>query len=326
MSTDGLKQAGKYLRWAKERQDVHCDEVAGHVRDFLATQLRPGEFYSTEEAKELLGELEGSLRDAVRQEIRHVQLVAANLARKLVDGAKDAGATVEVDTVGLEDEAAINELKWEEQASSDAPPAVGLPAAASKDPPPRVADPDVSRRVAELTAQLDRARLEETNTREALERARRDAAALREQIEHERQARRAVDNTRPGGLPPLGGALPPVRGAAQGGGEEEGSLVLLERVAKLERTNEELGRKLVAARAEASKARADAEQAEQKVQGANFTAARTAGRAERSAEARVQDSKQFQQLKQLMQKKSQEVIELRKRLQKYEPDIVPTAD
>ncbi len=40
----------------------------------------------------------------------------------------------------------------------------------------------------------------------------------------------------------------------------------------------------------------------------------------------VQETKQFVQLKQMMQAKSQEVVALRKRLERYEPQNVPTAD
>ena len=40
----------------------------------------------------------------------------------------------------------------------------------------------------------------------------------------------------------------------------------------------------------------------------------------------AQESKQFLQLKQMMQAKSQEVVALRKRLERYEPHNVPTAD
>ncbi|KAG2492610.1 hypothetical protein HYH03_009026 [Edaphochlamys debaryana] len=41
---------------------------------------------------------------------------------------------------------------------------------------------------------------------------------------------------------------------------------------------------------------------------------------------KLQDSKQFQQMKAMMQAKAQEVAQLRKRLERYEPQNVPSAD
>ena len=38
------------------------------------------------------------------------------------------------------------------------------------------------------------------------------------------------------------------------------------------------------------------------------------------------ESKQFQQLKKMMQLKSEQVVDLRKRLSRYEPQSIPSAD
>lgn len=43
-------------------------------------------------------------------------------------------------------------------------------------------------------------------------------------------------------------------------------------------------------------------------------------------EGKLQESTQFQQLRKLMQAKSAEVVELRKKLAKYEPQSIPSAD
>lgn len=51
-----------------------------------------------------------------------------------------------------------------------------------------------------------------------------------------------------------------------------------------------------------------------------------AKRAEAALSDKIQDSKQWQQMKKLMQQKSQEVAALRKRLGKYEPQEIPAAD
>ncbi len=44
------------------------------------------------------------------------------------------------------------------------------------------------------------------------------------------------------------------------------------------------------------------------------------------SEAHIMNSKQFQQMKKMMQQKSAEVVDLRKRLHRYEPQSVPNAD
>lgn len=43
-------------------------------------------------------------------------------------------------------------------------------------------------------------------------------------------------------------------------------------------------------------------------------------------EGKLMESKQFQQLKKMMQQKSEQVVDLRKRLSRYEPQSVPSAD
>lgn len=48
--------------------------------------------------------------------------------------------------------------------------------------------------------------------------------------------------------------------------------------------------------------------------------------AEQALAGKVQDSKQWQQMKQMMQQKSREVVELRRRLTKYEPEEISSAD
>lgn len=48
--------------------------------------------------------------------------------------------------------------------------------------------------------------------------------------------------------------------------------------------------------------------------------------AEQALTGKVQASKQWQQMKQLMQQKSQEVVELRKKLATYEPEDVASED
>lgn len=43
-------------------------------------------------------------------------------------------------------------------------------------------------------------------------------------------------------------------------------------------------------------------------------------------DGKLSDLPQFQQMRRLMQAKSQEVVDLRKRLARYEPDACPSAD
>ncbi len=47
---------------------------------------------------------------------------------------------------------------------------------------------------------------------------------------------------------------------------------------------------------------------------------------EEALNGKLQESKQFLQMKQMMQTKSQEVVTLRKKLEKYEPQNVPSSD
>ncbi|GLC50648.1 hypothetical protein PLESTB_000403000 [Pleodorina starrii] len=322
LSEDGELQVQSYLRFAKLKRDQHVREVISTISDFKSEHIRQGEMYSYKELSQIFQDLEQETKQLIDKEIQNAYHTNALLVKILLSQAQAQGADLAVDTNALENELLLKQISSSEATALSRPASdflrrnsklgrLGTVATVATQDPALVKERDNLK--VELAAVQERmAKLQEETTK-----VMRDRTALNNQLNSLKDELASKD-----------------KALAASVGDKDAS------VSKLQKEMEQLsasaaGRsQLTAAEVEQLKKQAgglgskvaalmDELQAAKNQLTLKDKDLRAAGEA---LNGKLQESKQFLQMKQMMQTKSQEAAALRKRLEKYEPQNVPSAD
>ncbi|XRB12450.1 leucine zipper transcription factor-like protein 1 [Pseudoscourfieldia marina] len=319
MSPEDTAQLHGFLRFAKIKRDQHLKEVQLAFQDVVDFKLEE-DIYNKDDVARLLQDLKEELKDLMEKEVTNFSHTAALLLRECLEQAAAQNVSLRADTNRLENEAFLNEIATSETDALKATPtarggqlnSLEMAADARRAAEERDAARRDSTRLQEqfqklqtsttealdersaLRGEVDSLKAELRAAREEAEKARRDAAAASQAAAASRQesARERTDGE--------------LRRREQ---EDESRLALVEaEKAKFDEQLKKYKRKVKELNAELEKKKSEAVAASSE------------------SDARVSESRQFQQMKRLMAQKSQQLMEVRKRLAKYEPDDAPTMD
>mmetsp|Transcript_19308 Transcript_19308/g.33336 ORF Transcript_19308/g.33336 Transcript_19308/m.33336 type:complete len:327 (-) Transcript_19308:235-1215(-) len=315
-------QVQAYLRFAKLKRDQHVRETLSVIRDFKSEKLSPGEMYNFKDLMALFVEMELEVQQLVDKEIQHAYHTNALLMKILLSQAQAGGLELYVDTNQLE-----NELLLRAVAKSES---VALARPAS-DFARRNAQLSKLGSVATITVQDGVAAKEVARLKAELATATERLVKLQEQTSATLRGRSAAS----GDVQVLNDLLVAKEAELQAAlAGRDGALSQLQNEFQMLSTQ-------ASGAASSSQQNHSATQKQLAEQQEQFARERdAAGRVshaleEQDAEVRqlkailegkLQDAPQVKQLRQLMQAKSNEVVDLRRRLIKYEPQSVPSAD
>nr|BCL66246.1 hypothetical protein [Volvox reticuliferus] len=322
LSEDDELQVQAYLRFAKLKRDQHVREVISTISDFRSEHIRQGEMYSYKDLSQIFQELEQEAKQLIDREIQNAYHTNALLVKILLSQAQAQGVNLFVDTHALENELLLKQISASE--------VTALSRSAS----------DFLRRnitlgklgtVATVTTQ-DLALIKQRDGLKAeLAVAQERLIKLQEETTSMMRDRTALNNQ----INRLKDEL-----AAK---NEALASVLGDKDASVSKLLKEMNQLAATAKSESELTAAEVEQLKKEAGGLGFKVSalmedlqarrnqvafkdkelRAAGEA---LNGKLQESKQFLQMKQMMQAKSQEAAVLRKRLEKYEPQNVPSAD
>ncbi|GLI62895.1 hypothetical protein VaNZ11_005715 [Volvox africanus] len=322
LSEDGELQVQAYLRFAKLKRDQHVREVISTVSDFRSEHIRQGELYSYKDLSQIFQELGQEAKQLIDKEIQNAYHTNALLVKILLSQAQAQGVDLFVDTHALENELLLKQISASEatalaRSASDflqrniTLGKLGTVATVTTQDPALIKERDALK--AELVLVQERLiKLQEETTVMM-----RDRTALNNQINRLKDELATKDKE-------LASVL----------GDKDASVSkLLKEMEQISATTANMS-ELTAAEVEQLKKQAGGLGVKLSALMEDLKAARNqvalkdkelraAGEA---LNGKLQESKQFLQMKQMMQAKSQEVAMLRKRLEKYEPQNVPSAD
>jgi len=332
-----------YLRFCRQGRAARVDGVLQAVSDSALGRVSTVDFFSGEEVKEKVKALRALLADTLDKEIQHVELVAANIL---------SGASLSVAQAPQR----ISELRSLELAGTKTG---GGQVVYDLSSATQSLGPRGDHLVESSTRSPRKKDQGERQLREENEILSRRVRSLEEQIKTERHARETSATTTMMMMsPPLpasragagpgadrfslgslsqelgGGSAKKTRGSPAlhlDDDDDDGDqhLVLINQMNQLRKKNADLEASLVKAKKEIKQAREvtkslqdHQEQLAHELDRERFNEARRAGK----DDLRVQETKQYQQMRDMLNKKSREVVDLRRRLQQYEKDDAPTMD
>jgi len=334
-------QIQAYLKFFSSKRDVSVSEIDGMFSDVQDARLSD-DMFSKDEVVSVLASLKVEVKSVLRRELEKSCKMGAVVLERVLATAEAGGVDVSVDMSKAEDEAAISKLgtgevlteadakrlsgavrldslrdehsraiaesqrlKEENAALKDKYQAMQARAtSALKDVT------DLNQEVARLTQELEREKSDKCATT-VLQSQAGEVAALKEQVRKLEvdlsKSESAVKEAR-GSLSDKTAQLDRALAAERAAQAEKAAAVAEKTAAQAEKT---------AALAEKAAALADLAAALEKADKASTEAA---------APAPATQSKQFQQLKAMLDKKNAQLTETRRRLAKYEPDDAAAAD
>mmetsp|Transcript_25456 Transcript_25456/g.69131 ORF Transcript_25456/g.69131 Transcript_25456/m.69131 type:complete len:324 (-) Transcript_25456:2458-3429(-) len=317
LSPENELQLQSFLRFAKLKRDQHVRETLMVIRDFQKEKLQPGEMYNHQEAVALFEEMKEEVRALVDKEIQHAYHTNGLLIKLLISQAEASGVKIAVDTNSLENEVLLRQVAKSELEALGKKPADF----ATSKPQIVVPAPENS---AEHAKQIKQLQEEKAGMQERMQQ-------LQEQVTSVMRERTALNDTINSLKDQLAAASSSQEATQAGSSSSLAKLqedfknlsMQAEDASKESRKQyEEMEKTLNEHRGMLNQARRDAATHQQALKDteAQLQAARD------SMEGKLQESVQFQQLRKLMQAKTVEVKELRAKLNKYEPQDIPSAD
>ncbi|KXZ48479.1 hypothetical protein GPECTOR_27g649 [Gonium pectorale] len=316
LSEDGELQVQAYLRFAKLKRDQHVREVTAALRDFKGDNFRDGDMYTYKEISQIFGSLESEIKTLIDKEICNAYHANALLVKILLSQAQAHGAELMVDTNSLENEFLLKQISSSEATALSRPASdfvrrntqlgkLGTVATVTTQDQAVVKERDA------LKAELAAAKERSTKLQEETTKMMRDRTALNTQLNALKDELAAKDAALKASL-----------------GDKDAALK------QLTADMQKLTAKAAEAAAAAAKAGGGADPAALAAAQSELQAAKNQlalkdkelRAAQEALGGKLQESKQFVQMKQMMQSKAQEVAALRKKLDKYEPQAVPSAD
>nr|BCL66171.1 hypothetical protein [Volvox reticuliferus] len=322
LSEDGELQVHAYLRFAKLKRDQHVREVVSTISDFKLEHLRQGEMYSYKELSHIFQELEQEIKQLIDKEIQNAYHTNALLVKILLSQAQAQGADLSVDTHALENELLLKQISASEATALSRSASdflrrnvtlgkLGTVATVTTQDPALVKERDMLR--AELAVALERmTKLQEETTRMMRDRttSTKQINDLKDELAEKRKVMASALGDKDVSMLKLLKEMEQLATTAASKSE-----LTAAEVDQLKKQAGGLGAKVSELMEELQAARNQVVLKDKEL--------RAAGEA---LNGKLQESKQFLQMKQMMQAKSQEVAMLRKRLEKYEPQNVPSAD
>ncbi|KAG1663693.1 hypothetical protein FOA52_013261 [Chlamydomonas sp. UWO 241] len=307
LSADGEMQVQAYLRFAKLKRDQHVRETLTVISEFQEDRIRKGEMYNYEDMFSMFEDLSADQRRLVDREIQHAYHTNALLVKIMLSQAQANGLRLALDTNALENEFLLKQIAVSEQTALGRPASDFVSSSALGNV--TAEDKKASQERDALGAQLGTTNERMASLQQQTTAMMRDKTALAEEVTALR-AELASSQASQGKL------------LSQMQGQFKDLSVQAAGAAQVSTTQfEDMKRQLNETRGQLEDAR---------TQLARQTDALSSKDAElqsmmSNSEAHIMNSKQFQQMKAIMQQKSGEVVELRKRLAQYEPVTVPSA-
>uniref|UniRef100_A0A7S0WQH0 Leucine zipper transcription factor-like protein 1 n=1 Tax=Chlamydomonas leiostraca TaxID=1034604 RepID=A0A7S0WQH0_9CHLO len=322
LSEEHELQVQAYLRFAKLKRDQHVRETVSVVHDFKEEKLQPGEMYNYRDLVGLVTEMEEEVRSLVDKEVQHAYHTNALLVKILLSQAQANGLELHVDTNALENEFLLRQIAHSEETALSRPASdfvrrnaqlskLGTVATVA------VTDTTAVREKEAMAAELGGAQDRMRALQEQMTAAMREKTALTNQLNALKEELATKDAALSGaqsGQTAMLGKLQhdfaslstEAAGAAAASNAQFGELQkqLNEHRGMLESTRRELA-------------------GVQEQLGIRESELR---HAHDILDGKLQEAPQFQQMRKMMQAKSQEVVDLRRRLARYEPQSVPSAD
>lgn len=319
VSEDHELQVQSFLRFAKMKRGQHVREVLQEVKEVKEFKLDES-VYPKPDVEDILDNLCVTLEDVIEKEFTNEAYCSALLLRLLFIQAEGSGLELSVDTNALENEMLLGEIENSEKAALSKPASAFVKKASKlqkvtggSGTDPRIIRErdDLKEEVATLKERFNQLQAQNTVIL-------REKTALQEQL----------DGTK--------GSLKDTQTKLEETSSDR-EAVLQKKELEMKKLEEELTGKLKAlevsqAELQASsssevaaveKSAAKAKKQLAAIQDELRVKALELEKAEQQVNEKLNDSKQFQQMKKMMQAKSQQVVQLRKRLACYEP---PDAD
>mmetsp|Transcript_35099 Transcript_35099/g.78132 ORF Transcript_35099/g.78132 Transcript_35099/m.78132 type:complete len:331 (+) Transcript_35099:74-1066(+) len=315
-------QVQSYLRFAKLKRDQHVREVLSVISDFKNERLTRGEMYNYQDLVNMFGEMSDETRALVDKEIQHAYHTNALLVKILLYQAQVNGLELHVDTNQLENEFLLKTIASSERTALTRPATDFVRRNAQLSKIGTVAtvgyeDPKMKKEREQLASDVQtmegRMRaLQEQTTQMMRERTNlnNEINSLRDQLAEKDAQLQAAAKGQNAMLSKLQSDFANLSTQAAGAANVSNSQF------------EELKHKLHETRGTLEQTRTDLARAQDELRMREQELRQTRD----VLDGRLMESKQFQQMKQMMQKKSAEATELRKRLARYEPQSVPSAD
>uniref|UniRef100_A0A7R9Z355 Leucine zipper transcription factor-like protein 1 n=1 Tax=Chlamydomonas euryale TaxID=1486919 RepID=A0A7R9Z355_9CHLO len=320
LSDDGEMQVQAYLRFAKLKRDQHVRETVSVISEFQAEHIRRGEMYNAQDVTNMFSDLAGETRALVDREIQHAYHTNALLVKMLLSQAQAAGASLLVDTNALENEFLLKQMAATEVAALSRPASdfvrrgAGLGKINTVQVP--VQDTKASQERDALGAQLSATNEKMQQLQQQSTAMMREKTALNEEVQRLRAEVAAKDQAL------MSSSSNQQEVITQMQAQFKALSVEAAGAAQVSTTQfDDMKRQLTETRGQLEDARVQL--ARKKDDLAHRDAELRSVMA--NAEAHIMNSKQFQQMKAIMQQKSNEVVELRQRLSRYEPQSVPSA-
>lgn len=315
-------QVQGYLRFAKLKRDQHVRETLLVIRDFKDDKLQPGEMYNYKELQALFKEMEAEVQTLVDKEIQHAYHTNALLVKMLLAQAQANGLELHVDTNQLENEFLLRTIANSENVALSRPASdfvrrnaqlskLGTVATVSvQDAALDKRNKDLQDEVKTLTERL--ARLQEQTTASMRDRSGStdELNRLRDQLAERDEQLREAQKAKAELLGKLQQEFANLSTQAAGAASASQS-----QFSDLERQLQEQRSLLEQERVKSAQAAQEASARDKEIRQLKDV-----------LDGKLQDAPQVKQLRQMMQTKSTEVVELRKRLAKYEPQSIPSAD
>jgi len=312
LTEDHELQVQSYLRFARMKRDQHLREVTGVIEDVRDYRVEET-VYTKPDVLHILESLQDEIALVVEKELSFTAHSNALLLRLLFKQAEDESIQLSVDPNALENELLINQMKVLEDQALTKPASAfilkksglgKLSNAGGGTDPKIVMERDQLKdelqslrfRFQELQASTNSMMKEKSAMREEMGRAQDSASTQQSELEGSLKEREAILKKK----------------------EEE--------LAHLERAMEETGREksaLSAASSEAEeKLKKQVAKLKKEVKHKDEEISQSTSRlesADKHMDGKLNESKQFQTMKKMMMTKSQQLMQLRKRLAMYEP-------
>lgn len=317
LSEESELQVQSLLHFSKFKRDQHVREIASVLQDFKDDNVSDGEVYSTQEVRQMLSKLKQQVEEYVDKEVMHAYHTNALLVKMLLAQGQQHGLNLYVDTNQLENEKLLQQIAQSEATALRRPAAdfmrrgnqldkLGVSVASVP-----VQDPKLLAQREELQADLESALQRVRDVQQQTTAMMREKTQVAEQLdsvsaklasrEAELQALTAAHEATVKQLESEREAKAASKSEETSSGSGQLWQQLESRTAELKLCQADLN----SLRAQLVKKEAEIKQADAALAG------------------KIQDSKQWVQMRKLMQVKSQDVVLLRKKLSKYEPQDVP---
>lgn len=319
LSDDHELQVQGYLRFAKMKRDQHVRGVVADMEDFKNDRVNEGDMYTAKEVASMLNDLKAQVKDDMGKEMENAYHTNALLVRLLLVQAQCFGMELAVDTTQLENEFLLKQIKSSETTALSRPASdfvkknnqlnkIGTVGTIAVQDPKLVKERDQLK--SELATLKDRFnKLQEQTTKMMREKT--DLAGqlstLKEDLTGKESALKSVKDSSSSTISKLQKELQALSaGAAQ---------LSAAQIAEIQKQLKTLV-------GEVDKLKSDLSSTKEQL----AIKEKDLRVAEEGLNGKLQDCKQFLQMKKLMKEKSNEVVTLRKRLGKYEPQSIPDAE